>query len=93
MYGRMLIFQTDNGKSACMQDIAEKLDEILQKTKGFISAIYLTDETIGEHGALILWDSEQHAREARRLVFMRLKELLNDLLVDSIWFPLFKVVK
>jgi len=93
MYGRMLIFQTDNGKSACMQDIADKLDEILHRTKGFLSAIYLTDEIIGEHGALILWDSEQNARDARRLVFVRLKELLDDLLVDSIWFPLFKVVR
>ena len=93
MYGRMLIFQTDNGKSACMQEIAGQLDEILKKTQGFISATYLTDDAIGEHGALILWDSERNAREARRLVFARLKELLNGMLVDSVWFPLFRVVR
>ena len=76
-----------------MHEVARILNDTLRRTKGFVNATYFTDEAIGEHGALILWDSKKNAKAARKIVFSKLKEAVNDILTNTIWFPLLKVVE
>lgn len=93
MYARLLLFTIDPNKSWSMQDVVTKLDGLLKKRRGFKGATYLCDDELGEYGALVLWESPEDAVAARNPFLLRFKQVVDGLLKEPIWYPLFEVVE
>jgi hypothetical protein len=91
MYARLHLFKLDSGERPMMQELIDKFDPILSSRKGFKDATYFGDDTEGEYGALILWESENDAKSAREDLYPLLERALNGKLKEKPRSPLFEV--
>jgi hypothetical protein len=63
-----------------MRSTAEKLADqfaaALKARKGFKAATFFADDTIGEYGAFVLWESKEAVEAEGTIVIPRLQEAL-----------------
>ena len=76
MYARLVRFSFGPGKHAEAQALAENLAPLISTQPGCESVTVFGDETDGEYGIFVLWDTQENANGAAQLMRPKLNEHL-----------------
>ena len=76
MYARLVRFSFGPGKHAEAQALAENLAPLISTQPGCESVTVFGDETDGECGIFVLWDTQENANGAAQLMRPKLNEHL-----------------
>jgi len=76
MYARLVRFSFGPGKHAAAQAIADNIAPLISSQPGCQSVTVFGDETDGEYGIFVLWDSQDSANAAAPLMRPKLDEHL-----------------
>ena len=76
MYARLVRFSFGPGKHAEAQALAENLAPLISTQPGCQSVTVFGDETDGEYGSFVLWDTQENANGAPQLMRPKLNEHL-----------------
>jgi quinol monooxygenase YgiN len=76
MYARLVRFSFGPGKQTEAQAIADNIAPLIASQPGCGGVTVFGDEDDGECGLFVLWDSEEHADAAARIVRPKLDEYL-----------------
>jgi heme-degrading monooxygenase HmoA len=76
MYARLVRFSFGSGKQAAAQAIADNIAPLISSQPGCQSVTVFGDETDGEYGIFVLWDSQENADAAAQVVRPKLQEHL-----------------
>ncbi len=74
MYARLVRFSFGPGKHAEAQSIADDIAPLIALRPGFQSVTVFGDDTDGEYGIFVLWNSEDNADAAAQVVRPKLNE-------------------
>jgi heme-degrading monooxygenase HmoA len=74
MYARLVRFSFGPGKHAEAQSIAENIAPLIASQPGCQSVIVFGDDTDGEYGIFVLWNTEDNANAAAQVVRPKLNE-------------------
>jgi heme-degrading monooxygenase HmoA len=74
MHARLVRFSFGPGKHAEAQSIADNIAPLIASQSGCQSVTVFGDDTDGEYGIFVLWDSEEKANAAAQVVRPRLEE-------------------
>jgi quinol monooxygenase YgiN len=77
MYARLVRFSFGPGKRAEAQAIADDLAPLIAAQPGCESVTVFGDDSDGQYGIFVLWDSEDHAETAAQTVRPKLNEHLE----------------
>ena len=64
MYARLIMFTLGAGKRPFAEGMAKQFQSVMQGMKGFKSATFLVDESIGEYGVMSVWATKEDAESA-----------------------------
>src|SRR5919201_586045 len=76
MYARLVRFSFGPGKRAEAQALADDLAPQIASQPGCESVTVFGDDTDGEYGIFVLWESEDHAETAAGVIRPKLNEHL-----------------
>jgi heme-degrading monooxygenase HmoA len=76
MYARLVRFSFGPGKHAEAQAIADNIAPLIASQPGCEGVTVFGDDTDGEYGIFVLWNSEDNANAAAQLVRPKLEEHL-----------------
>jgi len=76
MYARLVRFSLGPGSADKTQALADELVPLIGEQPGCQTACVFGDDTDGEAGVFVLWDSEEHADAASSVVRPKLNEHL-----------------
>ncbi len=76
MYARLVRFSFGPGKHAAAQAIADNIAPLISSQPGCQSVTVFGDETDGEYGIFVLWDTQDSANAAAPLMRPKLDEHL-----------------
>ena len=68
MYARLVRFSMGEGKHAVAQAVADELAPLISAQPGCESVTVFGDESEGEYGIFVLWDSQDNANAAARAI-------------------------
>ena len=74
MYARLVRFSFGPGKRAEAQTIADEVGALIDSQPGCESVTVFGDDSDGEYGIFVLWDSAANADAAARVVRPKLDE-------------------
>ncbi len=74
MYARLVRFSFGPGKQAEAQALADNIAPLISSQPGCQSVSVFGDESDGEYGIFVLWDSEENANAAAQVVRPKLNE-------------------
>ncbi len=77
MYARLVRYSLGPGKRAEAQAIADHLAPLIASQPGCASVTVFGDDSDGQGGVFVLWDSEAHAQSAAAAVRPVLNEHLS----------------
>ena len=92
MYARLVRFSFGPGKHTAAQSIADDIAPLIASQPGCQSVTVFGDETDGEYGIFVLWDSQANADAAARVIRPQLDELLAGNVQGSPDTRLFEVL-
>ncbi|MEW5957453.1 MAG: antibiotic biosynthesis monooxygenase [Chloroflexota bacterium] len=90
MYARLVMFSGKPGSRAKAEKLADQAASIYRTLKGFKSAMFITDEAVGEYVALSQWESKE-AAEAIREALAPVQHALSDIVTGPPMIRLFEV--
>ena len=91
MYARLVMFTLGPGTRPAGEKLAEQFAPALKAMKGFKSVTFFLDDTVGEYGALSLWESKEDAEAAMAALDPQLQQALTDIVQGSPTLGLFEV--
>ena len=68
MYARLVRFSMGPGKHAVAQAVADQLAPLIAAQPGCESVTVFGDKSDGEYGIFVLWDSQDNASSAARVI-------------------------
>jgi quinol monooxygenase YgiN len=74
MYARLVRFSFGPGKRAEAQAVADDLAPFIASQPGCEGVTVFGDDSDGQYGIFVLWESEDHAEAAAQLVRPKLNE-------------------
>ena len=77
MYARLVMFTLGQANVCPAEKLADQFASALKTLKGFKSATFFGDNTVGEYGGLSLWESKEDAEAALATTGSELKEALS----------------
>jgi hypothetical protein len=77
MYTRLVRFSLGPGKQDVAQALADDIAPLIESQAGCGGVTVFGDENDGEYGLFVLWETEEQANAAARLVRPKLDELLS----------------
>jgi heme-degrading monooxygenase HmoA len=77
MYARLVRFSFGPGKGAEAQAVADEISPLIAAQPGCESVTVFGDNSDGEYGIFVLWDTEANADTAAGLVRPKLDEYLS----------------
>jgi quinol monooxygenase YgiN len=77
MYARLVRFSFGPGKVGAAQSLADNIAPLIASQPGCQSVTIFGDETDGEYGIFVLWDSQENANAAAQVVRPKLEEHLS----------------
>jgi hypothetical protein len=77
MYARLVRFSFGPGKRAETQSVADDLAPLIASQPGCESVTVFGDDSDGQYGNFVLWDSQDNADVAARVIRPRLDEHLS----------------
>jgi hypothetical protein len=76
MFVRLVRFSLGSGEQGVAQGIAGEIAPLIGSQPGCKGVTVFGDESDGQYGIFVLWDTEEHANAAARLVRPKLDEHL-----------------
>lgn len=92
MYARLVRFSFGPGKRSAAQAIADELAPQIASQPGCESVTVFGDDSDGQYGIFVLWDSEEHAETAARVIRPQLNEHLSGNVQGQPETRLFEVI-
>ncbi len=92
MYARLVRFSLGPGKRAIAQAIADDLTPLIRAHPGCHSVTVFGDDSDGQYGIFVLWDTEANANAAAQLVRPKLDQHLSGHLQSPPDARLFEVI-
>ena len=92
MYARLVRFSFGPGKRAEAQALADELMPLITSQPGCESAVVFGDDSDGEYGIFVLWQTEAEADAAAQLVRPRTMEHLQRNAQGAPEMRLFEVI-
>ena len=92
MYARLVRFSFGPGKRAEAQALADELMPLITSQPGCESAVVFGDDSDGEYGIFVLWQTEAEADAAAQLVRPKLMEHLQGNAQGAPEMRLFEVI-
>ncbi len=93
MYARLILFTIGPGKRALADKIAGQFAPALRSRKGFKGVTFLADDSVGEYGSLVLWETKEDAEDAAENLFPEVQKALSGLVKGPPTHPLYEVVE
>ncbi|MDE3089909.1 MAG: hypothetical protein KGJ80_11065 [Chloroflexota bacterium] len=91
MFARLITFNLGPGARAAAEKLVDQFALIFRTRKGFKGATFFADETDGEYGALILWETKESVEAEGTAVIPRLQEALAGIAENPPFIRLFQV--
>ncbi|MFX1512050.1 MAG: YdhR family protein [Promethearchaeota archaeon] len=79
MYARLTLFNLGPGKRETAEKIMGQFAPKIKEREGFIKATFVADDTVGEYGGIILFESKKDAETAFKELSPRLQETLSGI--------------
>jgi heme-degrading monooxygenase HmoA len=77
MYARLLRFAIGSGKREIGQQVADEIGSLISAQPGCQSVTVFGDDTDGEYGIFVLWDTDANANAAAQVVRPKLNEVIG----------------
>ena len=77
MYARLVRFELGSGKRSVVQGLADELVPLISSQPGCNSVTVFGDDSAGQFGLFVLWDSQANADAAAPLVRPKLEQHLS----------------
>jgi quinol monooxygenase YgiN len=91
MYARLVMFTLGPGTRPTGEKLAEQFAPALRAMKGFKSVTFFLDDTVGEYGAFVLWESKEDAEAAIAVLDLQLQQALTGIVQGPPTLGLFEV--
>ena len=91
MHARLVMFTLGPGSRSRAEQTADQFASALRGLRGFQSVTFFADDTVGEYGALSLWESKEDIEAAAAALDPRLNEALSGIVKGPPIFRLFEV--
>jgi hypothetical protein len=92
MYARLVRFSLSSGKQDVAQALADDIAPLIESQPGCGGVTVFGDERDGAFGLFVLWDTEEHADAAAKVVRPKLDEHLSPHVKGPPNARLFKVL-
>ena len=79
MYARLIMFTLGPGMRTESEKIADQFAAVHKNMKGFKGATFLGDDSIGEYGALSIWESKDDAEASSASLRPKLEQALSGI--------------
>ncbi len=93
MYARLVLFTLGPGTRSTAEKLDDQFAALLRARKGFKSVTFLADDTVGEYGAFVLWESKEDAEAAFEALNPQLEKALTGIVKGPPTTRLFEVVE
>ena len=91
MYARLTMFTLGPGMRSTMEKLTDQFASVLKTLKGFKSATFFGDDTVGECGCLSLWESKEDVEAAGTALGPKLEQALSGIVKGPPTRRLFEV--
>jgi hypothetical protein len=92
MFARLVKFNVGSGQQQAAETLAEDLGPLIRSLPGCSSATFFGDDTDGEYGIFVLWETQAQAESAAAIVSPRLEQHLAGKVKGGSSRRLFKVI-
>ena len=92
MYARLVRFSFGPGRRAEAQAIADDLAPLIASQTGCESVTFFGDDSDGQYGIFVLWDSQEHADAAASVIGPKLQAHISDKVQGPPEMRLFEVI-
>ena len=79
MYAQLVMFTIGPGMRAEAEQMADKFNLAHKNLKGFKNATFLGDDSIGDYGALTIWETPEDLQAASNILRPKLQETLSGI--------------
>lgn len=79
MYARLIMFTLGPGMRPTSEELADQFASLHKTLKGFRAATYIGDDTVGEYGALSIWESKEDEEAASVALRPKLEQALSGI--------------
>jgi quinol monooxygenase YgiN len=93
MYARLVTFKLGPGKRSEAKKLVESFDPKIRARNGFKSLTFLGDDTLGEYGGLMVYESEADAEAAFEALYPQLGKALTGIAQGPPTNHLFEVLE
>ena len=93
MYARLVLFTLGPGTRSTAEKLVDQFAPLLRAWKGFKSATFLADDTAGEYGTLVLWESKEDAEAAFEALNPQMEKALTGIVKGPPTLSLFEVLE
>ncbi len=90
-YARLNLFTLGPGTRAAAEALADEMVPLVKAQPGNQGVTFLMDEENGEYGALILFDTKEHADAAKEKMFPILMSKIGEIVKGPPSLKLFEV--
>ena len=93
MYARLVLFTLGSGMRLTAEKVMGRFPAGMRAAKGFKGVTFLGDDTTGQYGALVLWESKGDAEAHFEVAFPQLQSALEGIAKAPPTATLFEVVE
>ncbi len=79
MYAQLVMFTIGTGMRTEAERMSDEFTLAHKSLKGFKSAIYLGDDTIGEYGSLTIWETLEDIKSGMDILRPKLEKALSGI--------------
>jgi len=91
MYARLVMFTLGQANVCPAEKLADQFASAFKTLKGFKSATFFGDNTVGEYGCLNLWESKEDAEAAGTVLRPKMEQALSGIAKGPPTVRLFEV--
>jgi len=79
MYAQLVMFTLGPGMRSTADKLAGQFASAHKTLKGFKSSTFIGDDTVGDYGALTLWETPEDLQAASNILRPKLQEALSGI--------------
>jgi heme-degrading monooxygenase HmoA len=93
MYARIIKFKLRPGSRSKAEEIFAERGNALSAAEGMISTHFFGDDSTGEYGAIVLWQTQEDAEAFFKVSFPIAKKALEGLVEEPTQANLYEIIK
>jgi len=91
MYARLILFTLELGSGGIARKMADLFARDYSRTGKFKDVTFFGDDSVGEYGAFVLYESKEDALTAEETLYSNLKSALGIPQREQLTYPLYEV--